>query len=294
MISILIPTHNFDCRPLVKEIHRQATIGKHPFEIIVADDCSTPEFRTINSEIEQLGHCKYVQLEENVGPARIRNFLISLAQYRYCLLMDVDTFPTGDSFIDKYIKSAKAGSIICGGFIYKRGKDTGVCPLRFKYGIEVEEKDFKVRAKEPYSQFISMCFLADKEIFKRVSFNEKMHFGYEDACFGMELEKNHIPVIHIENSVYHLSLEDSTTYLRKIEQSIRNIIPHMERLRPFIRLLKWQGKIEKFHLTWLTGFIFLLSKPLLRSNLIGKHPNLHLFAFYKLGYLCRMLTTGKR
>ena len=35
MISILIPTHNFDCRPLVKEIHRQATIGKHPFEIIV-------------------------------------------------------------------------------------------------------------------------------------------------------------------------------------------------------------------------------------------------------------------
>ena len=55
MISILIPTHNFDCRPLVKEIHRQATIGKHPFEIIVADDCSTPEFRTINSDIEQLG-----------------------------------------------------------------------------------------------------------------------------------------------------------------------------------------------------------------------------------------------
>ena len=37
MISILIPTHNFDSRPLVKEIHRQATIGKHPFEIIVAD-----------------------------------------------------------------------------------------------------------------------------------------------------------------------------------------------------------------------------------------------------------------
>ena len=293
MISILIPTHNYDCRPLVYEMYRQATKGKYPFEIIVADDCSSPDFRIINSEIEKSGIGKYIQLEENIGPARIRNFLISKAHFRYCLLMDVDTYPSNDSFIETYIQSAREGCIVCGGFSYKSGHHTGVCPLRQKYGIEVEEKSSHIRKKEPYKQFISMCFLADKEIFRKVSFNEKMHFGYEDACFGMELRNKKIPVIHIDNNVYHISQEDSATYLRKIEQSIRNIVPHKELMRPYVRLLAWQEKIEQFHLTYLTGLTFLILKPILHFNLTSKHPSLYLFAFYKLGYLCRLLTARK-
>ena len=41
MLSILIPTYNYDCYDLVKELHRQATELNIEFEIIVADDCST-------------------------------------------------------------------------------------------------------------------------------------------------------------------------------------------------------------------------------------------------------------
>ena len=294
MISILIPTYNFNCRPLVEELRRQATAGKYPFEIIVADDGSTFPYRKINAGIGEIDHCRYVQLQENIGPARIRNLLVSLARYRFCLLMDADTFPAGDSFIEKYAKSAQAGSVVCGGFIYKRGINTGVCPLRLKYGIEVEEKDFNARNNDPYGRFISMCFLADKEIFQKVSFNEKMHFGYEDACFGMELKEKHVPIIHIDNPVFHLSTENAEAYLCKIEQSIRNIVPHMERMRPCIRLLAWQGKIEKYRLTGLVGLVFRLSRPFLHHNLTGRHPSLHCFAFYKLGYLCRILAAGKR
>lgn len=290
MISILIPTYNYDCVPLVEEMHRQATDMHIPFEIIVADDASSPDFQEKNTRILEIKNCRYIQLYNNIGPARIRNFLVSQAQFRHCLLMDADTYPANSNFLKAYWESKQDMSVICGGFIYTEASQQEMCPLRYKYGTKIEERPASARRKNPYSQFISMCFLADKKIFNEICFEESMHFGYEDCYFGVCLKRHSIPILHIENPVIHKTTDNAANYLEKIERSIRNLIPVKEQMRHYIRLLIWQEYIKRLHLSCATDILFRITKPLLRHNLTGNNPSLYLFAFYKLGYLCELLS----
>ncbi len=289
MISILIPTYNYDCRPLIYEMHRQATAENVPFEIIVADDHSTDDVLANYKELPSIAHCRFVALPTNIGPANIRNFLVDKARYPYCLLMDADTFPASSDFLHQYLQAARKGSIICGGFVYERTAHPSMCALRYKYGIHVEERTASERNKRPYAQFISMCFLTDKELFKQVRFDEQMHFGYEDCNFGIRLQKQQIPLHHIDNPVYHQTTDSAADYLQKIERSIENLLPHLDSMKSYIRLLQWHSCLEKYHLTALTTTVFRMSRPLLRHNLKSNHPLLSFFAFYKLGYLCYLL-----
>lgn len=290
MVSILIPTHNQICIDLVQAMHGQATKAHLPFEIIVADDASTDsQAKAVNRSIKQLPYCSYIELKQNIGPARIRNFLVSRAEYPYILLMDADTFPVHTQFLMTYIQSARPGSIVCGGFIYKRTPNPSMCQLRYKYGIQVEESPAKKRNDKPYDKFISMCFLADKTVFECVRFDEDMHFGYEDAQFGLQLQQAKIPIYHIDNPVYHQTTDEASAYLQKIERSIHNLLPHIDVLQAHIRLLAFYQKLHKAGLTTVVRSLFQLFRPLLIRNLTGKHPSLHLFAFYKLGYLCEII-----
>ena len=290
MISILIPTHNHICIDLVQAIHLQAGNSHYPFEIIVADDASTDlQAKKANRLIGEMQGCSYIELNQNIGPARIRNFLVSQAKYSYILLMDADTFPAYPRFLTDYIQSARPDSIICGGFVYERTSTPKMCQLRYKYGIRVEETSAQERNRNPYDKFISMCFLADKAVFEQVKFDENMHFGYEDAQFGIQLERANIPIYHIDNPVYHRTTDEATAYLQKIEKSIRNLLPQMETLQTHIRLLSFYRKLHKTGLTIPVSLLFHLIRPLLVRNLTGRHPSLHFFAFYKLGYLCEVI-----
>ena len=157
MISILIPTHNHICIDLVQAIHLQAENSHYPFEIIVADDASTDlQAKKANRLIGEMQGCSYIELNQNIGPARIRNFLVSQAKYSYILLMDADTFPAHPRFLTDYIQSARPDSIICGGFVYERTSTPKMCQLRYKYGIRVEETSAQERNRNPYDKFISM------------------------------------------------------------------------------------------------------------------------------------------
>ena len=59
MLSILIPTYNYDTFQLVKELHNQALKEGIEFEIIVSDDASSNEdLIARNKEILQLSNCQ--------------------------------------------------------------------------------------------------------------------------------------------------------------------------------------------------------------------------------------------
>ena len=91
MLSILIPTYNYDCTRLVGDLHRQAERLGVAYEIIVADDASPiPTYKERNRAINALAHCRLIELEENVGRARIRNRLADEAQHEWLLFMDAD------------------------------------------------------------------------------------------------------------------------------------------------------------------------------------------------------------
>lgn len=288
MLSILIPTYNTVCTELVAQIHAEAIMLKIPFEILVADDGSRPEIDETNRQIALLSNCFYFPATENIGPARLRNRLATQAKYQYILFLDTDVLPVRSTFLADYLKAAQPGSIVCGGFCYKRGKPSVEHALRYYYGINVEEKTAAERNQHPYAQFISMSFLADRSVFNQVRFDEAMHIGYEDTYFGILLEQNNIPLFHIDNPVYHLSQEPSVEYLRKIRNAINVLSKNIEKQRPHVRLLQWYTQLEHYGLTGLTACFFRFTRPAVEKNLTGKMPSLKLFAFYKLGYLCQI------
>lgn len=74
MISILIPTYNAVCLPLIEKVHSQAVALQIPFEILLADDASREDIRQQNRKITEWQGCRYLQKEENQGPARLSGF----------------------------------------------------------------------------------------------------------------------------------------------------------------------------------------------------------------------------
>ncbi len=286
MLSILIPTYNADCIPLISMLYMQANNLNIPFEIILADDASNNNYRIINAQISKWNNCRYIQLDKNIGPALIRNFLADQSLYPYLLFLDSDVLPIDNDFLHKYINNASPNSAICGGFVYKRDSIPQNAILRFKYGMSVEEQSSESRSKHPFHSFISMNFMICKEAFNRVRFNETFHLGYEDTLFGKELEQKKVDIIHLDNPVFHCVEESSEQFLLKIERAVRNLIGHEDSMRSYVKLLKWHHVVKKFGMQPLVAFVFDKTYKSLQYNLIGKHPSLYIFAFYKLGYLC--------
>ena len=84
MLSILIPTYNYNITPLVGELHKQAISLNIIFEILVMEDGSTL-FVEENQEIGKLEHCKHILLTENIGRSAIRNKLADSAKHQFLL-----------------------------------------------------------------------------------------------------------------------------------------------------------------------------------------------------------------
>ena len=282
MLSILIPVYNINCVSLVRKLYEMALLTEFPFEILLADDASCRKVREENRGLNRLDGCRVLELETNHGPAFIRNYLGEQARYPYLLFLDTDTSPVGEAFLSLFLKNA-GGQVVCGGFCYPEEGDSF---LRNKYGAQVEAQPAAERRKHPYQHFISMNFFIPRELFLRVRFDETFHFGYEDTAFGKRLEDAGIPVLHIENPVWHLVEEDAASFLVKTRRSVKNLLGRERELLPYVRLLRWYNCLKRFHAVALTAFLFRISESLLEKNLTGKHPSLRLFAFYKLGYFC--------
>ena len=85
MISVLLPTYNYNVFPLVKEIHKQLTQSKIAFEIVCVDDASEEKFKKLNESINTLTFSSFIVLDKNVGRSKIRNLLVSYANFEWIL-----------------------------------------------------------------------------------------------------------------------------------------------------------------------------------------------------------------
>src|SRR5690606_7238241 len=102
MLSILIPTYNYDVTNLVSQLYNQCIeVPNLSFEIIVYEDGST------NTDIIQLNkkiaNIRYLYNEDNIGRTAARNFLAKSALFDTLLFLDADTLPKKSNFIDKYL-----------------------------------------------------------------------------------------------------------------------------------------------------------------------------------------------
>lgn len=300
MISILIPTFNFNCLRLVTDLQQQceelqAQYG-HDFdyEIIVADDASTQSDLVEQCElIELLPGCQYVRMQENVGRALLCNWLFQQAQLEYLLLIDADAEVISEDFLLRYWQCRREADVIVGGLCTPDTAPTH-CALRHRYELSADaHRSLDYRLSHPYEKFTTFNVLLAKQVVEQLPFDTRcIEYGYEDALMGMELEKAGYKVLHIDNPLLHTGINDSQTFLRNTEAALRNLVRIGSPLTKQSGVVRMHQKLHRLGVLPLFRQGFRLLRQILRRQLLSSHPLLWIFAIYKVGVYDQILASN--
>lgn len=285
MLSILIPTFNYNAYPLVYELASQIEKEKLACEIICFDDGSDVNFEQ-NNAINTIDNATFKKLPANIGRTATRNQLAKESAYDWLLFVDADMLPKNKDFILKYyncILSKPPSKVVFGGCSYSQNHALKNS-LRFFYGIKREEKSADIRSKNPYKNVLSGNMLIQKSLF--IKLNELDHNRYGlDPFFSGQLEKDGILPLHIDNEMYHLGLEANNVFLRKSKESAltvrwlyeNNLISQQQ--SQLIVVHEWLIKMKLISLFRFAGSVLISPIEMLLSK--NKAP-LFLLDFYRL------------
>ena len=294
-LSILIPTYNYNCAPLVKELATQASrIAGLQWEIIVGDDGSTRQAAVVaNRAINSLPCCEYWERGYNSGRAAIRNRLYERSRGRWLLFLDSDGMPVNSNFLATYLAAVQglSAGAVCGSVAHPATIPSPAVSLRWLHETTYERRTpVEWRNAHPYANFRTFNFLIHRDSFARVMFDEQVHsYGYEDNLFGCALQYAGVPVKHIANPMLNVDIEENATYLAKNEEALRTLAAHYSTMGSLITLAQGVERIKRYHLGWLLSLVYSLFRPLLRRNLHGPAPRMWVFNLYRAGYLCTLL-----
>lgn len=294
MLSILIPTYNYNVFPLVQEVFRQCVKENIIFEIIVLDD-SSQKFHEENNQINTLNNCFYTVLNQNIGRSAIRNLLSTKASFENLLFLDADVRLISNLFIKNYlnfIENNPQYNVVYGGIVYQENKPDNNQLLRWIYGNKREALPAEKRSENAYISFLTLNFLIKKDVFAKVKFNEAIpNLRYEDLLFSYDLMKSNTSVQHINNQVVHNGIENSEFFLQKTNDSLKglkfllanNYLPDdYARLSAVYKLLKQTKLIV------LIDLIYKLRKNSFKKNLLSSKPSLLIYDIYRLGYFSKL------
>ena len=293
MLSILIPTYNYNITRLVADLHQQAMGTYVDFEIIVMEDGSTLYVEE-NKAVNDFEFCRHIVLTENIGRSAIRNRLADEATYDHLLFLDCDAKVSSTHFVEKYISFCKEECIVLGGRIYDEDNTNPQFSLIIKYGKSRERNDnrnLQHRQKNP--MFTTPNFLISKSIFYKIRFDETIKgYGHEDTIFGIKLHQMQINFVFIDNPVVHIGLENNEMFILKTENAIRNLLNLYQSgkypsLMNESKLLHHYQISKKMHITGILAFKYKLLRLVIQRQLCSSNPSLFLFDIYKLLFLCK-------
>jgi glycosyltransferase involved in cell wall biosynthesis len=292
MLSILIPTYNYNITRLVADLHQQALETYVDFEILVMEDGSRLYVEE-NKAVNELGNCRHIVLKENIGRSAVRNKLADEAKFEHLLFIDCDAEVCSSHFVEKYVSFCKEECAVIGGTAYDKHENNPKYSLRLAYGRQREARAAIERSKDnTYHNFATFNFLISKTLFNKVRFDENIRgYGHEDTLFGHQLHELGCRFTHIENPIIHKGLDDNETFLRKTEEGVRNLYLLYKTDRyPYLvdesKLLNSFVRVYKTGLTRLLTTAFKVVKPLLKSHLCKPSPSLRVYDIYKLLFLC--------
>ncbi|QYJ67491.1 glycosyltransferase family 2 protein [Flavobacterium litorale] len=294
MLSILIPTYNYNVLPMVEQLYRQAESCNIAYEILVFDDASADEIQQAeNQKINQLPHCNYTILPKNIGRSAIRNLLAQKANYDWLLFLDADTIPVSDTFIKNYLPHLNDDEkVVYGGIKYQEEKPDTDKLLRWVYGNEREALPAEERVENPHLSLLTLNFAIKKTIFSKVAFNETIpNLRHEDTLFSYDLKQEFITVEHIDNAVYHLGLDTSSIFIKKSEEAViglKYLLDNNLLGKDYLRLTKMYYKLIKWHLKPIAAWFFGISRKTFIRNFTSTYPSMFLFDIYRLCYLCSL------
>jgi len=286
-ISILIPTYDYTCYKLVYDLHEQAESLGVPYEIIVAEDGSkSPVTIIANHKITDLSHCIHHIRKNNLGLAATRNELAEMAQYDWIIILDSDAKVDNADFFSSYLNNIGKAEVVCGGLHHQAVNYDPNRTLRFKYESEADKhRSAAERNQRPYSQLSCFNIMLHKPTFMQIKFDKDCReYGYEDALFGVELQKRGVSILHIDNPLLHAGLDTNQAFLRKTETALRTLKSLGAKMEDHSHLGHAYQRMKDLHLLWAVKAFHALFSGILRRNLLGKHPSLTLFSIYKLGY----------
>lgn len=299
MLSVLIPVFNTDVRELVIELKRQCLELPIPFEIRLLDDGSQEKYKEINKEISNFEHVAYSELERNSGRSAIRNKLASEAKYEWLWFLDCDGDARVNPHLAKTFWDNKAeNTLLSGGRIYQaEAPENKKLLLHWMWGSERELLDPQARMKDPANAFLSNNFIIHASLIEKIPFDTMLFgYGYEDTLFASELLNSGYSIAHINNPVLHAGLEPNDVFLKKIEESIHNLL----RLRdiceekniafPVKSKLVTAATILRFPIIkQLIGSWFIRNESIWKLELLGPQPSLRTFDAYRLAVLLKSL-----
>lgn len=295
MLSVLIPTFNYDCRQLVTDVHNQCFELGITFEIRVYDDCSTnPIFKEQSSEIQFLSHTHYKPLQSNLGFCKIRNLLATEAKFENLLFLDADIKISAD-FISNYLKS-NIFDVQIGGIRYldKKPFDKNLY-LKWKHGTEREQLSPAERNKNPYRTVSAANIFIKKEIYLKAKMDEKAKgYGYNDTMLGYNLKLISASINHLDNSVLHEGLMNADKFINRSMEAMENLL-FFERqsyiksdFRSFIKVLEIFNFLRKMRISKLFLKYYIFNKSKWIENLKSNNPYLRNLDMLKLGKLIEL------
>ncbi len=287
-LSILIPTYNDCCAELVNSLVQQAMrLSGLSYEIIVLDDASNrPEVLLQAAYINELRNTRFVRRETNVGRAKIRNILTSMARYQWLLFLDSDMEIVSPDFLERYLQAPPEATVVYGGNCVQRDRLPHEGTLRYRCEKAAEQThDAAQRNKQPYQHFTTSNFLVAKWVMEAHPFDERIQtYGYEDVLFGKTLRTAGIPILHIDNPVGFGTFESNRSFLAKTEEAMHTLFQYRKELVGYSNVLHTYAHLHRFRLAWLVRLLFLCVKKRMRTHLLSTHPSLFVFKCYKLGF----------
>jgi len=290
MLSILIPTYNYNAYPLAFQLVEQASEAKIDFELICFDDGSNSNLNTENEKINALTNCRFIAKKQNVGLSSNRNALVEASKYEFILFIDGDSIIPDNKFILRYLNAIETNTdIIYGGRIHPNIIEDAR-KLRWRYGKEREDLLPVERRKNKYKCTLCNNTLIKKNVFNQIGFEKFItQYGHEDTIFAFKASTIKARILHIDNPVLHGDVDLNDVFFFKSHKSIENLnlIYKTKLIDPnFVTFLKAFGKLKKFKLNYLFAIIHKIFYPIFKLQLCSKNPSLVIFDLFRLSYFC--------
>ncbi len=289
-VSVVIPTFNHVCVPLVRRLAAQARacgLTADSFEIIVADDASTDAaVRRTNRAVAQCPGCRLVELPHNIGRSAIRNQLCREARHEYLLYLDSDVLPLRGDFLLSYLKEQdNADGVVCGGVALPESAAMARHNLRYRYESACLEKFSPAHRQEaPYRGFRSTNFMVRREVMEALPFDERVRrYGFEDVLWGKALAEHGVAVRHTDNPVLVDDFEPNDLFLDKTDEGLRTLSTIEGQMRGYSGLVALSDRLAQLRLRGAASGAFSLVRPLLRRTLCSGHPSVLLYNVYRAG-----------
>ncbi len=297
MLSILIPTYNYNLENLLIGLKDALSTVDIDYEVISLEDGSTQYLEENKKALSSIENAHHIISKSNKGRITSRLLLAKKAKYDWLLFVDSDILIQNNSFIKNYLNKLDSGyDAIYGGFCYKQEKPEKGLILRWKYGNTYEQVDAASRNKNPYKIVISGNFMIKKNTFIDITSEiDNEGYGY-DNYFGALMKTKKTKVLHIDNNVIHTGLDSNIDFFNKVKRSVETIYDYHTK-NPFKTtensLLETYKSLSKIGLTGVTSFFYKATKRIIKNQLLSHNPNLTLLQFYKLGYLCSLSSHKK-